>query len=67
MKCDISYPQDMMKWSKEAQEVLFAASYSTVSKLGFCRSAGGFWKQYHVIPDGEGKMNMGKQRDVFYL
>lgn len=35
--------------------------------LAFVDLQVGFEKQYHVIPDGEGKMNMGKQRDVFYL
>lgn len=53
MKCDISYPQDTMKWTKKTQGVLFLASHSTVSKLGFCRSAGGLGKQYHVLPGGE--------------
>lgn len=47
MKCGISYFQDTIKWTKEAQTILFVASHSTVSKLGACTSTGGLRKLSH--------------------
>ena len=35
MKCNISYPQETKKWTKETEGVLFLASHSTVSKFDF--------------------------------